>query len=153
MKRYQREGKLTCVSEGILDQTPWFTYQACQFDLVKDDQWVIDTTDFIDSKIAKKKGDAIRTISSKGCFLWHAIRPGDYSTRLLACARQQARTKSLGFASNIYEAPRKPTKCSDINANAVILEALAFIKHGRRPLLQIAEAYRATAEASADGGL
>ena len=153
MKRYQREGKLTCVSEGNLDQTPWFTYQACQFDLVKDDKWVIDTTDLDNLQIAKKKGDAIRTISSKGCFLWHAIRPGDYSTRLIAFARQQARTRSLGFASNIYEAQLKPTKCSDINANAVILEALAFIKHGRMPLLQIAEAYRATAEASAEGRL
>ena len=149
IKRYQREGKLTCVSEGNLDQTPWFTYQACQFDLVKEDQWVIDTTDLDNSQIVKKKGDAIRTISSKGCFLWHAIRPGDYSTRLLTCARQKARTRSLGFASNIYETPMRSTKCSDINANAVILEALAFIKHGRTPLLQIATAHRATAQASA----
>jgi hypothetical protein len=151
MKRYQKEKKLTCVSEGNLDQTPWFTYQSCQLDLVKDDQWVIETTDLDNLQVAKKKGDAIRSISSKGCFLWHAIRPGEYSTKLLECARQHARTRSLGFASNIYEAPMRPTKCSDINANAVILEALAFVKHGRQPLLQLAEAHRANAGATAGG--
>ena len=145
-KRSKSSGKLTCVSEGNLDQTPWFTYQACQFDLVKDDQWVIETTDLDNLQIAKRKGEALRTISSKGCFLWHAIRPGDYSNRLLACARQHGRTKSLGFASNIYEASMKPTRSSDINVNAVILEALAFIKNGRRPLLQIAASHRAASE-------
>jgi Protein of unknown function (DUF3131) len=143
IKRYQKEGKLTCASEGILDQEPWFTYQSCQFDLAGDDKWVIDTTNSASLKIARKMGEALRTISTKGCFLWNAIRPGNYSAKLLDCARNRSRTKAIGFASNIYESDLRPTNCSDINANALILESLAYVKHGRRPLLQITEEFRA----------
>jgi hypothetical protein len=144
IKRFKNEGKLTCVSEGIVDQSPWFTYQACQFGEDGKDNWVIDTTDSTTREIALKLGNSLRTISPKGCFLWNAIRPGAYSTRLVELARRRARTKDIGFSSNLYESDLRPTFCSDINANAMILESVAYVKHGRRPLLQIALEHRET---------
>jgi hypothetical protein len=137
--RHEKTGILTCASEGIIDQTPWFTYQACQFRPDGEDQWVIDTSSKENTEIARGKGDKLRTLSVKGAFLWHAIRPGAYSARLIATARSTARTRSIGYASNIYEASLRPTNCSDINANGVILEALAYIKSGRRPLLAVSQ--------------
>jgi Protein of unknown function (DUF3131) len=137
--RHEKTGILTCASEGIIDQTPWFTYQACQFRPQGEDQWVIDTSSKENTEIARAKGDALRTLSVKGAFLWHAIRPGAYSSKLVATARGKARTRRIGYASNIYEATLRPTNCSDINANGVILEALAYIKSGRRPLLDVSQ--------------
>ena len=99
---------------------------------------VIDETE----EVVKKLGEALRTINPKGCFLWNAVRPGNYSQKLLECARRYARTKEFGFASNVYESDLRPTFCSDINTNAMILESLAHIKHGRRPLLEIAMEHR-----------
>ena len=137
IKRFENVGKLTCVSEGILDETPWFTYQACQFNGSFDEQWAIDTSSTENSAIVASKGDRLRTVSTKGCFMWHAVRPGRYSKQLLSFARENARTKNIGFASNIYETSQKATYCSDVNTNGLILEALTFINYNRSSLLEI----------------
>jgi hypothetical protein len=142
ISRHADKGILTCASEGLLDQAPWFTYQACQFNLQGEDQWVIDTSSHENSELVKAKGDDLRTISSKGCFLWSAVRPGAYSNKLLDCVRQHGRTKGLGFASNIYEKTLRATTCSDVNCNGIILEALAYIVSGRVPLMELSERHR-----------
>lgn len=137
IERFQSSGIPTCVSEGILDQTPWFSYQACQFNPPGAHQWVIDTGREEHSAIVKSKGDSLRTISTKGSFLWRAARPGAYSKMLVDLARRKARDSKLAFLSNIYETSQEPTNCSDINANGLILESIAYILGGRRPLLEI----------------
>ena len=137
IKRFESVGKLTCVSEGILDETPWFTYQACQFSNSDEEKWAIDTNSTKNSIIVATKGNRLRTVSPKGCFMWHAVRPGQYSKQLLAFTRENARTENIGFASNIYESSQKATYCSDVNTNGHILEALTYIKFNRSSLLEI----------------
>lgn len=134
--RFNETGKLTCVSEGNLDQAPWFSYQSCQFGLDGKNRWVIDTNKAENAALLKKKGEALRAVSTKGCFLWSAARPGVYSNMLLEYARQKAADNRLGFRSNIYEATGTATTCSDINSNGIILEVIAYILGGRRPLLE-----------------
>lgn len=134
--RFNETGKLTCVSEGNLDQAPWFTYQSCQFELDGRPRWMIDTNNADNSALVRKKGDALRAVSTKGCFLWSAARPGVYSSMLLEYARLKAADNRLGFKSNIYEATGTATTCSDINTNGIILETIAYIMGGRRPLLE-----------------
>lgn len=142
IKRFKSLGALTCVSEGILDQEPWFTYQACQLDLSGEDQWVVDTVNSETSVVARRKGDVLRAISTKGCFMWHAVRPGAYSSALLHCARTKANTGKIGFASGIYETNLKAMTCSDINTNAAILESLAYLHFDRQPLLTVSQLIR-----------
>lgn len=137
IKRFNQTGKLTCVSEGNLDQPPWFSYQSCQFDPEGNNRWVIDTNRAENTALVKSKGESLRTVSTKGCYLWSAARPGVYSTMLLEYARRKAADDRLGFRSNIYEATQEPTACSDINTNGIILEAVAYILGGRRPLLEV----------------
>ncbi len=137
IRRFHSSGVPTCVSEGILDQPPWFSYQACQFNPAGTHQWVIDTGRDEHTEIVVSKGDSLRTISTKGSFLWRAARPGAYSRMLVDLARRKARDSKLSFLSNIYETSQEPTNCSDINANGLILESIAYILGGRRPLLQI----------------
>lgn len=134
--RFNETGKLTCVSEGNLDQAPWFTYQSCQFEPGGKPRWMIDTNNADNLALVRKKGDSLRAVSTKGCFLWSAARPGVYSNMLLEYARRKAADSRLGFKSNIYEATGTATTCSDINTNGIILETIAYIMGGRRPLLE-----------------
>ena len=76
-------------------------------------------------------------VSSKGAFLWSAVRPQAYSRLLLSYVRARARTTDLGYASGIFSATGEPTaNYSDINTNGIILSAIAYILGGRRPLLE-----------------
>ena len=141
IQRTQETGQLTCVSEGIVDQEPWFTYQSCQFHFDRPDEWLIESTDELKAKLISAKGEGLRTISTKACFLWWAVRPGAYSLRLLETARTVAKTPRIGFCSNIYAQDLRPTYCSDVNANAMILEAVVYALSNKTSLLQLSELY------------
>ena len=140
IKRFYSSGTPTSVSEGTLDQTPWFSYQACQFNPAGSHQWVIDTSRDEHAEIVRSKGNSLRTISTKGSFLWRAARPGAYSKMLVDFARRKARDSRLSFLSNIYETNQEPTNCSGIITNGLILESIAYILGGRRLLLEISAA-------------
>ena len=139
IRRFEATGQLTCVSEGIIDQVPWFTYQSCQWHFDGLDEWPIESTDDAKGAIIKARGEALRTISTKACFHWWAVRPGIYSLKLIEAARKLAATPRIGFASNIYAQDLRPTYCSDVNVNALILEAAAYALNGKTPLLKLSE--------------
>ena len=135
--RYHRTGIPTCVSEGPIDDRPWFTYQAYQ---IKEDgtgEWPVDGPPGGKKYLTAKVVEEVRAISTKGCFLWMAARPGAYSSMLYHLARESAKIDGLGFASGILERTMKRTNHSDINTNGIILEALAFMLTGRKPLLDL----------------
>jgi len=136
IERFETTGILTCASEGPIVGEPFFTYQGFQLD-ESGGHWVVDAAHSQKIAVTARRGNAARLVSTKGCFLWAATRPGAYSARLLAAARQAARIDGLGFASGLYEASGKATPLSDINTNGIILEAIAFILNGRKPLISM----------------
>jgi uncharacterized protein DUF3131 len=135
IERHEQTGKLTCVSEGPVDIRPWFTYPAYQLREDGTGEWPVDGPPGGKKYLTAQAIEKMRAISTKGCFLWLAARPGSYSSKLYALAREQGKTDGLGFASGILEQTLKRTDHSDINTNGIILEALAFMLTGRRPLL------------------
>lgn len=136
IKRYEETGIPTCVSECPIDQPPWFTYQGYQIG-GNGSTWVVDAPSPSGKRQIIRLGDAIRLVSTKGCFLWLATRPDAYSQMLYALAREKGQTNGFGFASGIYEATREPTIHSDVNTNGIILEAIAYIINGRSPLMTL----------------
>ncbi|MGT2464437.1 DUF3131 domain-containing protein [Mesorhizobium atlanticum] len=61
--------------------------------------------------------------------------PSLFGQASVACA-QVGQDSGLGFASGIYSATGKPTAgYSDLNTNGMILEAVAFMLNGQKPLV------------------
>lgn len=134
VKRYEETGIPTCVSECPIDQSPWFTYQGYQIGR-NGGTWVVDAPSANGRRQINRLGDKIRLVSTKGCFLWLATRPGAYSEMLHALVRKKGQTDGFGFASGVYEKRQRPTAHSDVNTNGIILEAIAYILNGRSPFL------------------
>ncbi|MDP1702824.1 MAG: DUF3131 domain-containing protein [Aestuariivirga sp.] len=133
--RHKETGILTCASEGPADRAPWFTYQGYQ---LKPDggSWEVDLPPDSES-LGEKRKQSFRTISTKGCFLWLAARPGQYSRKLYDTARTVGLTNGIGFASGIYESSFKATDHTDVNTNGIILEAILYILSGSKPAIKL----------------
>jgi peptidoglycan/xylan/chitin deacetylase (PgdA/CDA1 family) len=139
MKRYRETGILTCVSECAMAGPPYFTYQGYQ---LTDDggDFAVDTLKTSAPDKAAKLADSLRLVSAKGAYLWHAARPGDYSEKLVALVREQARMPGMGFSSGVSEQTGTLVQVTDVNTNGIILESIAYILGGRKPLLPTEEA-------------
>lgn len=135
--RYAETGKLTAVSEGPVDKEPWFTYQG--YDLEREGTgeraWTVypwatdkkwDTPTFAEN---------YRVVSSKAAFLWFATFPDDYTEKLWKTVREDARAKQFGFHPGVYEKSGVASQNIDVNTNAMILSAIAYILNGRQPLI------------------
>lgn len=134
LAEHESTGELVCVSEGPLDREPWFTYQG--FQIGADEPWTVKT---IDTSARYKTAGfqrAVEMVSTKAAFLWLAARPQDYSQLLVDHVREVASFEDLGFASGVFTATGLPTAhYSDINTNGIILQSIAYILRGRKPLL------------------
>lgn len=124
LEEFQDTGEIVCVSEGPIDRPPWFTYQGLLLDR-KERTWAIDTVgeelQYRNTQFWKDN----RVFSTKAAFLWAAYQPHDLSDRMLEKARDLGRTKN-GFASSIYSKTGRATEFyTDINTNAVILQAIS----------------------------
>lgn len=139
IKRFQDTGILTCVSETAMAGPPYFTYQGYQ---LADDggTFPVDTLKTSAPDKAAKLSDSLRLVNSKGAYLWLAARPGDYAQKLVAYVRERAKMKGIGFSAGVSEQTGKRIEVTDINTNGVILEAVAYILGGRKPLISRAEA-------------
>jgi hypothetical protein len=72
-------------------------------------------------------------ISTKAAFLWWALRPGAYTAGLLGHVRERTRIAGGGFSTGIYTATGNPMLgYTDMNTNAIVLDAVAFVLRGRR---------------------
>ena len=125
-------GTLTAVSEEPIDRPPWFIYQGYELDGDKE-SWPFHVSRGTKVKISPAFVKANRLQSSKASFMWAAARPHDYHNSLGQKVRDKARTP-FGFASGVHEYSGLRTQTLDINTNALILESIAYIKNGRRPL-------------------
>ena len=127
MRHFAATGELISVSEGPLDQAPWFSYQGLRVD-VDTDRWTVQTIVPDPTPGSGAQRDAARrVISCKAAFLWAALRPGGYSARLLDLVRAQGRLPGIGFSSGIRAATGTAMAgYSDLNTNAVILQAIAY---------------------------
>jgi len=135
LRAYDANGEIVCVSEGPLNRDPWFTYQGYQID-AEEDPWTVETIDNLAKYKTASFRQSTRMVSSKGAFLWSAVRPQAYSRILLSYVRERARIASLGYASGVFAATGQPTaNYSDVNTNGIILSAIAYILGGRTPLL------------------
>ena len=134
LTEYASTGKIVCVSEGSLDQEPWFTYQGYQFG-AETDPWSVNAIDNLSKYKTAAFRRSVEMVNTKAAFLWAAVRRQAYSRTLLTYVRERARIEHLGYASGIFVATGEPTaNYSDINTNGIILASIAYILGGQRPL-------------------
>ena len=124
VEEFEETGALIAVSEMPIRRAPWFVYLGLQLGR-ETREWGIDvvggdekyrTKDFLDQNMA---------LSSKAAYLWAAYRPGPYADALVAFVRERARLP-IGFASNVSASDDGvAAPFTDLNTNAVILQAIA----------------------------
>lgn len=133
--RYAATGKLTAVSEGPVDKAPWFTYQG--YDLTRDGEhaWTVYPWQTDEKWATPEFAEDYRVVSSKGAFLWFAAFPDDYTQTLWEEMREKARAPKFGFHPGVYEKTGAAPQSIDVNTNAMILSAIAYILNGRQPLI------------------
>jgi hypothetical protein len=136
-ERYAETGHLTCVSESPIDAKPWFTYQGYNVDAEAGPRWPVDAV-ITDSRWRTNDfAHAFRMISSKAAYLWFAERGDDYAEKLHDFVLAKAPSARHGFTPGVYETSGRAPRLMDVNTNAAVLESLAFIHNGRKPLVQI----------------
>lgn len=136
LNEFNRTGKFVCVSEGPLDHKPWFTYQGYKVD-GDENPWTIKT--LFDSERYRTPGflRAVAMTNTKGAYLWAAVRPHDYTAKLLAYVREKARIPDLGFSPGVFTATgMNMAGYTDVNTNGIILEAITYALHGQKPFWQ-----------------
>lgn len=119
-ERHRQTAVLTAVSEDHLDQAPHFVYNTVFSD---GKRWNAITDEGVDAS-------AFRTLSVKTAFAWYALYRSPYTGRLIE-AVTNLHDSQRGWYAGLYERTGKPNKALTTNTNAVILESLAYIRHGR----------------------
>jgi hypothetical protein len=118
--RFRKTGVLTAVSEDHVDQPPYFVYNSVWS---AGKPWATVT----------EKGEdatALRSLSVKAAFGWHALLRTEYTAQLVAKAAA-LNDPAKGWYAGLYEEGAKPNKALTANTNAVVLESLAYIQRGR----------------------
>lgn len=122
--RFANTGNLTAVSEGHLNQAPYFTYTTI---------WGGGTPWAVLS-FKGERMDSKRTLSTKAAFAWDALFGTEYTAKLVAGVAGNA-DPAKGWAEGIYEIDGKQNTSVTANTNAVILAALSFKATG--PLIRV----------------
>lgn len=120
--RFAATGTLTAVSEGHIDQAPYFTYATVW---ANDVPWAV-------VNLKGERFDALRTLSTKTAFAWDALYHTPYSARLVE-AVASLRAPDGGWLEGRYEASGEPDKSQTANTNGIVLASLAYRVFG--PLL------------------
>jgi hypothetical protein len=118
--RFRKTGVLTAVSEDHVDQAPFFVYNSLW---TAGKPWATVT----------EKGEdatALRSLSTKAAFGWHALLRTEYTGQLVAKV-SPLNDPAKGFYAGLYEEGARPNKALTANTNAVVLESLAYIARGR----------------------
>jgi hypothetical protein len=118
--RFRATGIPTAVSEDHVDRAPYFVYNSIWN---AGRPWATVT----------EKGEdaaALRTLSVKAAFGWHALLRTDYTAELVkrvAALHDPAK----GWYAGLYEEGGQPNRALTANTNAVVLESLAYTARGR----------------------
>ena len=121
--RFRKTGIPTAVSEDHVDQAPYFVYNSVW---VGGRPWATVTE-------TGKDAAALRSLSVKAAFGWHALLRTDYTAQLVAKVAT-LHEADKGWYAGLYEEGNRPNKALAANTNAVVLESLAYIAQG--PLLR-----------------
>lgn len=125
-EEYANSGRLLCVSETPIDRSPWFIYQGLELGSGPR-SWRLDTVGHQPQYLTAEAANEFLAFSTKAAFLWAAYRPGPFTAKLLSYARQNARN-SIGYSSSINLKTQRPTAgYTDLNTNAIILQAIAHM--------------------------
>lgn len=136
-ERYSETGHLTCVSEAPIDKQPWFTYQGYNIDASAGPRWPVDSAVTAQRWKSNDFAETFRMISSKAAYLWTAERGDDYAFKLRDFVLAKAPTERFGFTPGVYEHSGRPVRIMDVNSNGAVLESVAYVLSGRKPLAEI----------------
>lgn len=124
IEEYVETGQLVSVSETPINSPPWFLYQGLQFD-APGRVWATDTVAGLKAHRTQAFRDRHLSISSKSAYLWASHKDHPLCDKLLSLVRNEAKTP-YGFAPSINKRTGSASRTySDINTNAVILQAIA----------------------------
>ncbi len=118
-ERFQRTGLLTAVTEGHIDQAPYFLYNTVFSD---GRTWGVLSTD-------GESHPDLRTLSTKAAFGWNALYDTPY-TQILMREVEDWNDPKRGWMSGRYEVDRRLNRSFTCNTNGVILESLAYRLNG-----------------------
>lgn len=117
--RYEQTKILTAVTEGHVDQAPYFIYNT----VFSDGQtWQALSTD-------GENLPALRTLSTKAAFGWDALYATPY-TQMLMDEVKAWHDEERGWLSGRYENSKELNQSFTCNTNGVILESLNYRRHG-----------------------
>jgi hypothetical protein len=119
-QRFHKTGVLTAVTEDNVDQPPFFVYNSVWS---AGRPWATVTQSGQDAS-------RLRTLSVKAAFGWYALLRTPYTTRLVEKVAPLHEPPKGWFAGR-YERNGLPNRALTANTNAVVLESLDFIAHGR----------------------
>lgn len=123
-----------CLSEGPLDREPWFGYDGLRLD-DSAQRWVSRALGEGPTRTTAGAVPPTLRFSTKAAYLWAAARPGPLADRFLAEARRTGRQETGGFSPGFYLATGTGMPgYTDVNTNAILVEAVAHILRGRRPI-------------------
>lgn len=136
-REYERSGRLICMSEAPINREPWFTYQGLNV-TASEERWRVNVTSSDPRFATPEFRRAIMLVNTKAAYLWDATRPSSYSSLLVRHVRDRTRLEGIGFSPGVFVATGKGMPgYSDINTNAIVLEAISFITRGRKPRLNL----------------
>lgn len=123
IEHHARTDAFICRSEIPIPGEPYFTYQGYQ---LHDDggEFVVDASKESAMPALRRRGD-VRFLSTKAAYLLSVLRAGNYSRALMAYMRPRLSTGLPGLPSGIHEISGDTMQLTDINTNAIILEAIA----------------------------
>ncbi|MEJ1999853.1 MAG: DUF3131 domain-containing protein [Maritimibacter sp.] len=129
------DGKLVAMTETPLDQQPWFAYQGLDL-TVPGQGWRLRSNP-PDKRYATDEAQArLRVFSAKAAYLTAAICPSDFASLMIRQARDETAVPERGFRVGSYsESGRVMEHYSDLNTNGIILEVLAYLARGAKPML------------------
>jgi hypothetical protein len=136
-ERYAETGHLTSVSETPIDKQPWFTYQGYNLDADAGPRWPVDSVVTEKRWANNEFAHTFRMTSSKAAYLWLAERGDGYSIKLRDFISAKAPSGNHGFYPGVYETSGRPPRIMDVNTNATVLESVAFVLAGRKPLVDL----------------
>jgi hypothetical protein len=131
---FETTGQLKCVSETPLNVAPWFSYQGLRVDRLGAEGWTILSSPDAAAFQSEEAPQGIELLSAKSAYLWAAVYPHPYSSRLLTLIRDKARIEGFGFSVGLYATTLEPMEnYSDLNTNGVILAAIAAMLQEKTP--------------------
>lgn len=119
-ERFRKTGMLTAVTEDHVDRAPYFVYNTV---FTNGKAW---------NTLTEKGEDAsaLRSLSVKASFGWHALYRSEYTGKLIQ-AVAGLYDPDRGWYAGLYEEGAVPNQSLNVNTNAVVLESLAYIAHGK----------------------